>query len=78
MVPNRRYVVYKHLRDERLGYVIRDAQIPNYDSCWIGSLSCDGGSDIVLKSDIVRTATLEDFEKHRVCAPSNYPSGYPT
>lgn len=77
-VSNRRYVVYKHLHDERLGYVIRDAQIHNYDACWIGTLSRGDGFTIVLKSDIVRTATLEDFTKHRVCAPPNYPSGYPT
>ena len=78
MPENRRYVVYKHLNEERLGYVVSNAEISNYDACWLGTLSRGDGSTIVLKSDIVRTATLEDFTKHRVCAPPNYPSGYPT
>ena len=77
MPENRRYVVYKHLNEERLGYVVSNAEISNYDACWIGTLSRGDGSTIVLKSDM-RTATLEDFTKHRVCAPPNYPSGYPT
>ena len=78
MSSNRRYVVYKHLHDERIGYVISDTQTPNYDAYWIGTLSHGDGLTIVLKSDIVRTATLGDFEKNRVWAPPNYPSGYPT